>query len=367
VDNDGRKEFVLLRMSEPSELIGADLCSRGRVLLPEHARDCVVANIDETPGNELVIVSNVGWTAESQITVGRVERAGASDWTAERFAWRARFTLDERRPIAPIGGAHVAVTDLDRDGRRELVASGNFAASFIRAWDVSASGDRATELFAQDLSNVLDDSNGWVVGDLDADGAPEALALGGCTHAGRHFVRAFDGFAPARFTDTDVNGPVSGALADLDGTGPLELVLAERVHCAERRPVPTASLQVRRFDPGTGRMALVTARVTDNAARESSLVAAIDVAGSAAQEILHCTASMTLASPPRTCRVYALSEGATPELVAVPSAAAPFVWTSPPRRAVLSSVLVDDLDDDGAREVFVMGQEHVDVLRGPRR
>jgi hypothetical protein len=29
--------------------------------------------------------------------------------------------------------------------------------------------------------------------------------------------------------------------------------------------------------------------------------------------------------------------------------------------------VVDDLDGDGAREVFVQSQEHVDVLRGPRR
>ena len=68
---------------------------------------------------------------------------------------------------------------------------------------------------------------------------------------------------------------------------------------------------------------------------------------------------------PRTCRLFAFT---TPgSLSPVPDASNPFVWSSPARRSILASVLVDDLDGDGAREVFVQSQEHVDVLRGPRR
>ncbi len=365
VDGDGRREYLLPRMAEPSELIGADLCSRGRVLLPDHARDCVVADVDGLPGDELVVVSNVGWTAESRVTVGRVERATAADWTAERYVWRELAAFDERRPVSPIGAPHAVVTDLDGDGRAELAVSGNYPAAFVRAWERGA--DRWEPHFSQDLAATLDDTYGMLTGDVDGDGAAEVVVLGGCTRAGRHLLRVFDAWSPERWADTEIAGPAVGALADLDGVAPPELVMAERVPCGEQRPAPTSALQVRRYDPATGTLALVAARVTENATREATFAVGLDVVGTAAQELLLCTAPTSVAAPPRTCRLFALREGAPATLEAVPSEAAPFVWTSPARRAVLSSVLVDDLDGDGAREVFVQGQEHVDVLRGPRR
>lgn len=365
VDGDGRREYVLPRMAEPSELIGADLCSRGRVLLPEHARDCVVADVDGLPGDELVVLSSVGWTAESRVTVGRVERATPADWTAERYVWRELAAFDERRPVSPIGAPHAVVTDLDGDGRAELAVSGNYPAAFVRSWERGA--DRWEPHFAQDLAATLDDTNGLLAGDVDGDGAAEVVVLGGCTRAGRHLLRVFGAWSPERWSDTELAGPAVGALADLDGVAPPELVLTERVSCGELGPAPTSALQVRRYDPATGTLALVAARVTANATRESAFAVGLDVVGSAAQEVLLCTAPMSVAAPPRTCRLFALRDGSPATLEPVPSEAVPFVWTSPARRAVLSSVLVDDLDGDGAREVFVQGQEHVDVLRGPQR
>ncbi len=365
VDGDGRREYVLPRMAEPSELIGPDLCSRGRVLLPEHARDCVVADVDGLPGDELVVLSNVGWTAESRVTVGRVERATAADWTAERYVWRELAAFDERRSVSPIGAPHAAVADLDGDGRVELAVSGNYPTAFVRVWERDAAS--WAPHFAQDLAATLDDTNGLLTGDVDGDGAAEVVVVGGCTRAGRHLLRVFDDWATTRSVDTELAGPAMAALADLDGVAPVEVVVAERVPGGVLGPMPTSALQVRRYDPLSGALALVASRVTTNAPREATFAVGIDGVGSAAQEVLLCTAPMAVAAPPRTCRLFALREGTPATLEPVPSAGAPFVWTSPARRAVLSSVLVDDLDGDGAREVFIQGQEHVDVLRGPRR
>jgi hypothetical protein len=364
VDNDGRREYLLARMSEPSELIGPDLCSQGRVLLPEYARDCVITDVDGAPGNELVVISNVGWTQESRVWVGRVVLAEGNDRTPERFVWRALATLDERRPVSPIGAPHAAVTDLDRDGRRELVVVGNALTPFLRVW-THADGNWSSG-FAQDLRGALDETNGVLTGDLDADGDTEALVLGGCSGAGRSpFLRVFHGWQEGGFRDTTVEGPTTGALAELDGVAPPELVAVQRVRCDAQRPSDTSALQVRRYEPASGRMALLTARVVQGATPEASHLGVVDVVGSAAPEILLCATPLGSNAMPRTCRLFAFTAPAS--LSPVPDATNPFVWSSPARRSILASVLVDDLDGDGAREVFVQSQEHVDVLRGPRR
>ena len=364
VDNDGRRDYLLPRMSEPSELIGPDLCSQGRVLLPEHARDCVIADVDGVPGNELVVISNVGWTQESRVAVGRVVLAEANDRTPERYVWRALTTLDERRPVTAIGAPHAAVTDLDRDGRRELVVVGNALSAFLRVW--THEGGTWSPGFMQDLRGTLDETNGVLTGDLDGDGDPEALVLGGCGGVGRsHVLRVFQSWGEGGFRDTTVDGPSTGVLAALDGAAPPALVTVQRVRCDAQRPNDSSALQVRRLDPATGRMALLATRAVQGATPESSHVAALDVTGSPAPEILLCATPLGGASTPRTCRLFAFTAPNT--LAPVPDGTDPFVWSSPPRRALLASIVVDDLDGDGAREVFLQGQEHVEVLRGPRR
>jgi len=364
VDNDGRREYLLARMSEPSELIGPDLCSQGRVLLPEYARDCVIADVDGAPGNELVVISNVGWTQESRVAVGRVVLAEGNDRTAERFVWRELTALDDRRPVTAIGAPHAAVTDLDRDGRRELVVVGNALSAFLRVW-THADGTWSSG-FAQDLRGTLDETNGVLTGDLDGDGDTEALVLGGCAGVGRsHLLRVFQTWEEGGFRDTTVEGPTTGALAELDGVAPPELVAIQRVRCDAQRPGDTSALQVRRYDPASGRMALLTARGVQGATPEASHLGVVDVLGSAAPEILLCATPLGSGAMPRTCRLFAFT--APGSLSPVPDATNPFVWSSPARRSILASVLVDDLDGDGAREVFVQSQEHVDVLRGPRR
>jgi hypothetical protein len=351
-------------MSEPSELIGPDLCSQGRVLLPESARDCVIADVDGAPGNELVVISNVGWTQESRVAVGRVVLADTNDRTPERYVWRELTALDDRRPVTAIGAPHAAVTDLDRDGRRELVVVGNALSAFLRVW--THDGGNWSAGFAQDLRGTLDETNGVLTGDLDGHGDTEALVLGGCGGVGRsHLLRVFQGWEEGGFRDTTVEGPTTGALAELDGVAPPELVAVQRVRCDAQRPNDTSALQVRRYDPATGRMALVATRAVQGATPESSHVGALDVTGSPVPEILLCATPLGSGMVPRTCRLFAFT--APGSLSPVPDATNPFVWSSPARRSILASVLVDDLDGDGAREVFVQSQEHVDVLRGPRR
>ena len=174
---------------------------------------------------------------------------------------------------------------------------------------------------------------------------------------GRHPQRAVGGRQRVRVLDVPRGGR--------EGVAPPELVEVQRVRCDAQRPNDTSALQVRRYDPATGRMALVATRAVQGATPESSHVGALDVTGSPVPEILLCATPLGSGMVPRTCRLFAFT--APGSLSPVPDATNPFVWSSPARRSILASVLVDDLDGDGAREVFVQSQEHVDVLRGPRR
>lgn len=364
IDNDGTREFILLRMNEPSELIGADFCSRGRVLLPDYARDCVIADVDGVAGNEIVVLSSVAWTQESTIAIGSVRAATMADDTLERFVFTRAQLLDERRPVSPVGAPHIAITDLDGDGRRELAASGNYPASFARVWERSATS--FAPAFAQDLVTVMDESHGWVVGDIDRDGDDEAILLSNCGASGRHVIRTFQQWESARSADTTVRGPVHGALAELDGAAGNELVLVDRLHCQPQSGTPSTGVTVLRYDTAASQWTTVASRDTPGAPSELRYVATMDLGGSATHEIIVCSSPLGASSFPRTCSAFSLSESA-PRTIAPYPMSAPFTWTSAARRAILSSVLVDDLDGDGAKELFLMGQDHVDVLRGPRR
>lgn len=361
VDGDGRRELVLLRMSEPSELIGADFCSRGRVLLPEFARGCTIADVDGIAGDELIVTTSVGWTQESAVYVGRVRATRESDRSIERFVFERTASFDERRPISPVGAPHAIVTDLDDDGRRELAVSGNFPASFARVWERSS--DRWEPLFDWDLRRVMDESHGWIVGDSDGDGRSEALLLSNCGFEERYAIHRLDRWDSAAASATPMIGPAHAVIADLDGVAPPELVTAER-HSCQSRTGPHA-LRARRWDPAARQYATVAELVVEQAPSELVYVAAMDVEGSAAHEIIRCSSPVVGTTFARTCRAFALRGAST--LEPLPSAAAPFVWTSAARRVILSAVLADDLDRDGRVELFLMGQDHVDVLRGPRR
>lgn len=105
VDGDGRRRSLLPRMSEPSELIrGRPLLARARAA--PGARPRLRRDRPRRPGAEVVVLSNVGWTGESRVTVGRIVAAGASDDTPERYVCgassppsttRARSGLSARR------------------------------------------------------------------------------------------------------------------------------------------------------------------------------------------------------------------------------------------------------------------------------
>ncbi len=370
VDNDGVRELIVPRLNEPSEIIGPDWCSRGRVLLPNYARGCFVADLDGDRRNELVVIGNEGWSGRGMLEVGRVERATASDRTLESHVFRDLWPFEENRPIATATTSHANVIDLDGDGRLELFVGGNFPRAFVRVWELATPPPSSTwtEVLDLDLVGSLNDSVGSLSEDIDGDGTREAIVVGSCAPAGtQHGHRVWRRWdqPPILLPRRD---PSHLIVADLDGVSPPEVVIANRSNC-DSNAVSSWPLEVHRFDGARNALSLVAQRVTGLQQREANLIAAIDVVGSPASEVLYCSTPSGVLVAPRTCALFALESTPTNALVPViaPGEMTAFRWASPPRLGGFDGMIVDDLDGDGAREVFLFGQEHIDVLRGPRR
>lgn len=371
IDNDGSREFLLVRMNEPSSLIGADFCARGRVLLPDYARGCIVAEIDgdTTNGRELVVYGNDGWNGTGSIHVGRVIRRPAGDPSVEAFVWQSLWVMDERRHIAVFNAPHVAVLDLDRDSRLELVAAGNIPTGFVRVWELDPPGATRAwrSILDVDTSGMLTDTVGVLSGDIDGDGDVEAVVPGSCGFAGaNHSIRVWQQWSSAPAV-TNTDRPAQAVLADFDPAPGLEMAFARRAMCTNEPPLDAGApnpytLEVRRFDPMTQTFVTRASIVPSNRQREINMVAAVDLEGTPTPEIVYCAVPSAGLTRTRTCRVFRYTTSPTPALQDVG-----FSWVSAPTLNGIDEIIVDDLDGDGAKELFLAGQEHVDVFRGPRR
>ncbi|MFO0559655.1 MAG: VCBS repeat-containing protein [Polyangiales bacterium] len=365
VDNDGVKELIVPRFNEPSEIIGPDFCSRGRVLLPNYTRGCTIADLDGDGRNELVAYGNDGWDGRGTLHAGRVERATASDFTVETHVFRDLWPFDERRPIATFAAPHANVIDLDRDGRVELFVAGNFRSPFLRVWEMGAPGPAPswTDVLNVSLTGALNDTAGALAEDIDGDGQREAIVAGSCS-TGQHAHRVYRAWDQPAIVLNQPN-PSHVAVGELDGVAPPEIILAHRANCYDGATQPWP-LEVQRFNSATNTLSLVARVTTGVQQRESNYAAAVDVTGSPAHEILYCSVAGGIASAPRVCLLYALTAGALVRVVD-PATTMNFRWESPPRLAGFDGIVVADLDEDNARELILFGQEHIDVLRGPRR
>jgi hypothetical protein len=365
VDRDGAKEFVLLRLNEPSELIGSNLCSRGRVLLPAYARGCLVAEVDgdRSNGNEVIVYGSDDWRGEGSIHVGRIVRSAGTGATLEAYRWQSLWTLDEQRAIAPFNAPHVGVVDLDRDGLLEIVAAGNSQSGFVRVWEFDPTR-RTWVSLRNDSSETtpggVEDTSGVLIGDVNGDTFDDVLIPASCSRTS-HNTRLWRGGA-GRGWDVEPelfvrSLPIHPVLAPLSSSASHELVFVERNPCSGSTSVPR-ELRVARYDGGSDAFAVQTSTVPSILQPDHNYLAAVDLLGSSVPEIVLCTAA-TSSSNTRRCRVYEY-RSSPPSLVDLR-----FEWSGL-RVGTFDAILVDDWDGDGAPELFLTGQHEVDVLRGRR-
>lgn len=174
LDGDGRRDLVLAT--------GGD-AARGVALLRQQADGGFAAPqwLDAGPGGAVsgVAVGDLDGNGRPDIAATHQVGGGAARLLLWRQDAAGAFGSAEARTVAgPLAG--VAIADLDRDGRADLVAAGQADAGLLMAWQDTAGGLGA--LRRLEAYGTLDRPGALVVADLNGDGWPDVLL-------GNHYVR----------------------------------------------------------------------------------------------------------------------------------------------------------------------------------
>ncbi len=369
LDGDRAPELVVLRADSLAEVYDPrTLCLRSTVVVPPHARACLVDDLDGDGRPELALAHSVRFSArfreqyqgraQDSVTVGHVEppAAGQAQW---RWRWPAQWSLGEDRHVRGVGHVLVAL-DLDRDGDRELAVAGTITSdertqrAFVRAWEFTAEGcadERRCprSAYDRDFFDALDTNDLFVVS-VDDDPEPELALDLGCNGGGLFAIDRWDR-APSMLAS--VGQPSHGAFGDVDGDGSQDYLAAITPRCAGG-----ADTSLRWLRPSGGSYRYFNEAITPEHRRAAQhMVAAVDVLGDARPEALACTRnSDAVGTYPVRCDLYAFDP---PHIDRVWS------WVEPDAHAdMISRLLVGDVDGDLRDDVLIVTQSRVHLLLG---
>lgn len=231
LDRDGRPELLVANRGNGTVAVLRNVSARGVPTLPAFAARFELAAGNEPYHAAAGDLDGDGWLDVAVADFGgglsvlrHLGRAGPI--SAASFAGRVNFVA---------GGAarHLAVGDLDGDGRADIAVanSGNASVSVFRS--VGSPGGFTTASLAPKVDFAVGDSPfAVVIGDVDGDERPELIVANnssGSISVLRN-TSAPGGLGPASFAprvDFGLGGPVFGmALQDLDADGKPDLVVA---------------------------------------------------------------------------------------------------------------------------------------------
>ncbi|MBK8978988.1 MAG: VCBS repeat-containing protein [Planctomycetes bacterium] len=171
------------------------------------------------PGSEPAGLSSV-----TAVTAALAPPTGALDQPVLEPGWPVTVPSNQTYTIDPYRG--VALADLDRDGRLEIIRPSTDGQVYVFRHD-------GTALPGWPVATVGFSQEAPAVADLDGDGSLEILVnTRGLTSGGRAYVFHADGTLAAGWPKNLNNNNTPGApvAADLDGDGRLEVLIQERAY-----------------------------------------------------------------------------------------------------------------------------------------
>ncbi|MFO0563464.1 MAG: hypothetical protein U0269_35905 [Polyangiales bacterium] len=371
LDGDGQRELLVLRADAFADIVDPrSLCVRSTIAVPPYGRACLVDDLDLDGAPELAIAHSIRFSARfreryearalDSVSVGHVARR-AADSPELRWSWPTSWSLGEDRHVRGVGHVLVAL-DLDRDGDRELAMAGTITTeertqqAFVRAWEFSAgacSGERRCprSVFDRSFFDTLD-TNDLFVTSVDDDPEPELVADLGCNGGGLYAVNT--PWEQADFTRLAAIGqPSHGAFADVDGDRAQDYLAAITPRCGGG--ANTALRWLRRED---NEFRFVNEAPNPQFARSAqAMVVAVDALGDARPEALVCSRDIALLdSHPIRCDLYSFSSLHIDH---------EWTWIEPEAHPdMISRLIAEDVNGDGAQDVLVVTQARVHLLLG---
>jgi len=250
----------------------------------DYVVDVAIANVDADPAVEIIVTSYLAtyvydktlaleWTAVDrggfEVATGDLEGDGQVEIVVNGSPAHVLSAYTQTEKWAYLGGfgGKMSIGDADNDGKAEIAYRYNSSISlfdadtFTNKWTITAyysnnvliadaNGDGQREVLAGDSYERLRGYRGsdgvevWnfpgytssmyglIAGDFDGDGAPEIAWSGGTYNA--HIYTGSVQSGAIEWTSLAESSYVSGAVADLDGDGTLELIVASSYDYAGR-------------------------------------------------------------------------------------------------------------------------------------
>jgi hypothetical protein len=209
----------------------------------------IVATVDQSYAGWDVEIGDADGDGRPEILTGSAPDSRVTLYRKRNGAWESHVLVDHAAGDQPGVVLGVKITDLDGDGRPEVVAgTGQYDDDVARLLVLRTDGETATVLASlQAPDNTSSYTHGQAIADLDGDGIQEIVSA----YCGNGEVIRYDLSSDLKTIDSHKVLQLSGSgedsqLADVDGDGRLELLVSNGFRDGEAR------VEIHDLDPTTG-------------------------------------------------------------------------------------------------------------------
>ncbi len=244
LDEDGKPDIVVVNLNSNSISVLRNTSTPGSITTSSFAPKVdfttgsnpyrvAIADVDGD-GKPDIVVTNSGNGVGTTVSVFRNTGTSGSI-TASSFAPKVDFTTG----LCPFG---LAITDLDGDGKVDIVVANHFSNTVSILRNTSASGSITASSFAPKVDFATGSyPNGVAIADVDGDGKPDLVVVNSGSNTLSVFRNVISGAPPTISSFSPTSGPI-GTAVTITGTNFNATASNNIVYFgAVKAPVSTAS------------------------------------------------------------------------------------------------------------------------------